>query len=105
MRLNQKLCNLIDYLLENIYTIENNIFGYSRIEKVKLIEIPDEIKFYYTGNNIALINGEEINSNNILRQNTDLIKYDRNYTLDFQFMALGLKTYNDVLTKLTKKIK
>ena len=28
--------NLIDYLLKNIYTIENNIFGYSRIEKVKL---------------------------------------------------------------------
>ena len=97
--------NLIDYLLQNIYTIENNIFGYSRIEKVKLIEIPDEIKFYRIGNNTALISGEEINSDNILKQNKDLIKYDRNYTLDFQFMALGLKTYEDVYKQAHEKNK
>ena len=75
--------NLIDYLLKNIYTIENNIFGYSRIEKVKLTEIPDELLFYRTGNSTAIASGEEINKDNILKQNKDLIKYDRNYTLEW----------------------
>ena len=86
--------NLIKYLLENVYSIDNNIFGYSRIEKVKLISIPNEIIFYKNGN--KLTNNEEVDSSVILKQDQDLIKYDTNYTLDYQFMALGLVTYDNV---------
>ena len=73
--------NLISYLLTKS-SIDNNIFGYTLINEVKLILIPDEIIFYKQGSSVALTNGEKIDSNGVLKQNKNLIKYDRNYTLD-----------------------
>ena len=87
--------NLINYLLST-NTIDNNIFGYTLIYAIKLISIPNEIIFYRQGSNIPLTNGEQIGSNHILNQNKDIIKYNQNYTLDYQFMALGKASYNDL---------
>ena len=42
--------NLIQYLLYYC-TIDNNIFGYTRANEIKLISIPNEIIFYNKGNN------------------------------------------------------
>ena len=87
--------NLISYLLST-RTIDNNIFDYSPIEEVKLVSIPNEIIFYREGSNTHLTNGERIGSNNVLKQDKDIIKYDRNYTLDYQFMALGKENYSSL---------
>ena len=87
--------NLISYLL-NTKKIENNIFDYSSVNEIKLISIPEEIIFSRTGSGAVVNNGENIDSNNILTQNKDLIKFDRNYTLDYQFMAKGKSSYSDV---------
>ena len=84
--------NLISYLLST-RKIENNIFGYTAIEEVKLISIPPEIIFYRSGNNTPVSNGERINTSSYLNQNKDIIKYDRNYTLDYQFMVKGKTNY------------
>ena len=43
--------NLIKYLLDTC-TIENNIFGYSLVNEIKLISIPNEIIFYREGSDI-----------------------------------------------------
>ena len=80
--------NLITHLLSTS-KIENNIFGYSLINEIKLISIPDEIIFYKEGSNIAINDGGIISSNHILNQNKNLLKYNQNYILDYQFMALG----------------
>ena len=37
---------------------------------------------------ISLTNCEKISENHKLKQNKDIIKYNKNYTLDYQFMAL-----------------
>ena len=84
--------NLISYLLST-RKIENNIFGYSPIEEIKLISIPDEILFYRKNNKTSLINGERISPEHTLNENKTLIKYDRNYTLDYQFMVIGKPDY------------
>ena len=96
--------NLINYLLST-NTIDNNIFGYTLINEIKLISIPNEIIFYRQGSNTPLINGAQIGSNHILNQNKNLIKYDKNYTLDYQFMALGKASYNDLYNQAHDKDK
>ena len=88
--------NLIKYLLDN--TIDNNISGYTLINEIKLISISNEIIFYRVGNNTDLTNGENIGINHILKQIKDIIKYNKNYTLDYQFMALGKEKNRDVYT-------
>ena len=96
--------NLISYLLTKS-SIDNNIFGYTLINEVKLILIPDEIIFYKQGSSVALTNGEKIDSNGVLKQNKNLIKYDRNYTLDYQFMAKGLSSYDAMYNQAHDKEK
>ena len=93
--------NLIKYLLDTC-TIENNIFGYSLVNEIKLISIPNEIIFYREGSDIPLTNGEKISENHKLKQNKDIIKYNKNYTLDYQFMALeNNKIYYGRVNRLT----
>ena len=56
--------NIIKELYSKI-TIDNNIFGYSQIEKIKIVSIPEGIKFYNkTGINDykeEILNGTIIN--------------------------------------------
>ena len=86
--------NLITYLL-NKCSMDNNIFGYTKINEIKLISIPPEILFYRIGNeDTPLINGEKIGPNHILKQNKNLIKYNQNYILEYQFMAEGPTSYS-----------
>ena len=94
--------NLITYLL-NTSTIDNNIFGYTLIKEIKLISIPEEIFFYKDGSSIPLTNGDNISPNHILKQNKDKIKYNHNYTLDYQFMALDQEKNIDAFNQAHNK--
>ena len=95
--------NLISYLLSK-RKIENNIFGYTALDEIKLISIPVEILFYKSGSSVALTNGQNIDSNNILEEKKDLIKYDRNYILDYQYMAKGKAPSNDLYNQAHEKM-
>ena len=86
--------NLIHDILNNI-TIDNNIFGYKQINQIKLINIPEQIKFYDTSNpEQELINGDLINENYILKQNNILVKNNTFYSLEYQYI-LTEQNYND----------
>ena len=95
--------NLIKYLI-NKCTIDNNIFGYILTDEIKLISIPNEIIFYNEGNNNTLNNGENANINHILKQNNNLFKDNRIYTLDYQCIALGKETNIDVFNQAHEKV-
>ena len=94
--------NLIAYLLSTS-NIENNIFGYTLINEIKLISIPNEIIFYKEGNNIVIGDGETISSNHVLNQNKNLLKNNQDYILDYQFMALGKGKNIDVFNQAHQK--
>ena len=89
--------NLYDYLMSTM-TIDNNIFGYERIEKIRLIKICDELKLYKgeseASQNTPLPLNELFDANHILHQNKDIIKEeDKLYSLEYQFMVKE-PTYN-----------
>jgi len=65
--------NLVTKLLENI-TIDNNIFGYEIIYKIKLVNIPEEIKFYNMEIEQELQNDDILELNYKIKQNNELIK-------------------------------
>ena len=98
----QESYNLISYLLSN-RSIDNNIFGYQPVEEIKLVSIPEEIIFYKSDNDIPLSNGERISTDHVLKQNKDKIKYDKNYFLEYQFIAKGFETYNELYNHAHKK--
>ena len=98
----QESYNLISYLLSN-RSIDNNIFGYQPVEEIKLVSIPEEIIFYKSENDIPLSNGEQISIDHVLKQNKEKIKYDKNYFLDYQFIAKGFETYNELYNHAHKK--
>jgi hypothetical protein len=98
----QESYNLISYLLSN-RSIDNNIFGYQPVEEIKFVSIPEEIIFYKSDNDIPLSNGERISTDHVLKQNKDKIKYDKNYFLDYQFIAKGFETYNELYNHAHKK--
>ena len=98
----QESYNLISYLLSN-RSIDNNIFGYQPVEEIKLVSIPEEIIFYKSENDIPLSNDERISTDHVLKQNKDKIKYDKNYFLDYQFIAKGFETYNELYNHAHKK--
>ena len=78
--------NLINKLKENII-IDNNIFGYEIADKIKLINIPQEIIFYNiesNGNKIQLTNNDILNINYIFNQNENLEKNNEYYTMEYQ---------------------
>ena len=73
--------------LINTMKIENNIFRYKKVEKIKLVSIPDEILLYNGNDGSLLINGSIMDINYVLKQNTNLIKTDKLYYLYYQFIA------------------
>ena len=77
--------------------IENNIFGYKNVAKIKLISIPEQLSFYPSSDNIntPLQNGSEIDVDSVLYENTELIKYSGYYYLDYQFMVEDI-TYGEL---------
>ena len=88
--------NIIDYLISK-RTIDNNIFYYTGIDEVKLISIPIEIIFYSSSSlSTRLTNGKRIDKNGVLHEDKNLIKYNRNYTLDYQYMALDQTSYENM---------
>ena len=77
----------------NNLILENNIFEYNIIEKINLVAIPPEIIFY----NISEDGKEEIGPlpNNsffdifhILKPNSNLIKTNKDYSLDYQYIVI-----------------
>ena len=66
--------NLYDYLTDNLI-IENNIFGYENAGKIKLVSIPQEILIFTdTYENSQIEDNGEMDSNSVIKQNTELIK-------------------------------
>ena len=84
--------NLYDYLMSTM-SIDNNIFGYKKIEKIRLISICDELKLYkgqygvYQESSVLPLN-ELFDSNIVLLQNKEIKKQeDKLYMLEYQFMV------------------
>ena len=78
--------NLVIKLIENI-KINNNIFGYEIINKIKLIHIPEQLKIFNSNNlEQELQNGDILEQNYILKQNTIIIKDHNYYYTEYQFM-------------------
>ena len=78
--------NIIIKLKDNII-IDNNIFGYEIADKIKLINIPQEIIFYNIESNenkIQLSNDDILNINYILIQNENLEKNNEYYIMEYQ---------------------
>ena len=91
----------------NISQIDNNIFGYQVIEKIKIISIPNEIILYYKGNNITkkeIKIGEEINSNIdlIISPKNDVLKNDSTYFFEYRH-NISEPTY-DIFNSFAYKI-
>ena len=85
--------NLIDDLISKA-KIDNNIFGYELVERLKLISIPEELLFF-DSNNSPLLDNSELDKNYILKQNNEIvIKTDDYYYLEYQFIAKE-QDYND----------
>ena len=78
--------NLYNYLMKNM-TIENNIFGYEKVQQIKLISIPDELIFLNGEDNSRITNNGAIDVNSILNQDDSKVKDDRYYYLEYQFIV------------------
>ena len=78
--------NLYDYLIRTM-KIDNNIFAFQKVDRIKLTSIPEEILFYNGYDNTLISNNSIIDSNYILKQNTDKVKENKYYYLDYQFIA------------------
>ena len=77
--------NLVGTILENL-TIDNNIFNYEIINKIKLITIPDNINIYNNSFSQKLQNGDILGLNYIIVQNNQSIKDFRYYNLEYQYI-------------------
>ena len=79
--------NLFSFLMDKM-KIENNIFRYKKVQKIKLVSIPDEIIFYSNDDpDTPLQNGSYLLTNYILKQNIELIKTYKHYYLYYQYIA------------------
>ena len=84
--------NLYDYLISTM-SIDNNIFGYERINKIRLISICNELKLYKGKKDVdmesSVMNiGDTFTANHTLLQNRDITKIeDQLYSLEYQFMV------------------
>ena len=78
--------NIINKLKEYL-TIDNNIFQYEFINKIKLINIPEQLKFY-NGNDPEreLRNDDILEFNHNIKQNNELIKENNYYHFEYQFI-------------------
>ena len=79
--------NLVYSLLDD-FMIDNNLFGYEKMNKMRLNQIPEEIIFYNESKNIPLSNGDIINENYRLTYNKELIKENKYYELGYQYMVI-----------------
>ena len=80
--------DFVKYLLEHA-SIDNNIFSYKLIRKVKLISVPKEI-IIYNKNDLSkhIVNGSIIDEGNyILHQNKEVIKTNKLYELEYQYLV------------------
>ena len=77
--------NLFNDLMDTMI-IENNIFGYQKVEKIKLVSIPDEI-LLYNENDELLSSNRRFDVNYKLKQNDNLIKENKYYYLEYQFIV------------------
>ena len=78
--------NLVNDLIDHLQ-IDNNIFSYEKVQKIKLISIPQEILFYHSINDILINDGELLDNNYILKQNNNIIKENKYYSLKYQFIV------------------
>ena len=78
--------NLFSYLMDEM-KIENNIFRYKKVQKIKLVSIPDEIIFYNGDGTTQLKNGDYLFTNYVLKQNMEIKKTYENYHLYYQYIA------------------
>ena len=80
--------DIIKYLLE-FASIDNNIFSYSLIRKIKLVSIPKEIIIYNKNDHSqAILNGTIIDEGNyVLYQNKEVIKTNKLYELEYQYLV------------------
>ena len=72
---------LFDYFLDSI-VINNNLFAYDKVSKVKLVKIPPELELYV--DQTKLVDGSEIENNPKILQNANLLKTHKNYSLYYQ---------------------
>ena len=77
--------NLYKYLIHTM-KIDNNVFGYEKVEQIKLDSIPEEIIFLNRNDNSIISNDNFIDENYILKQNDNIIKDDSYYNLEYQFI-------------------
>ena len=73
--------NLVEDLLKNL-VIENNIFGYVAVNKIKLISIPEEICF-----NKGLDSENILDSDYEMKRNNEIINEEETYILKYQFIV------------------
>ena len=78
--------NLLNDLIDHLQ-IDNNIFSYEKVQKIKLVSIPQEILFYHSINDILLNDGDLLDNNYILKQNNNIIKENKYYSLKYQFIV------------------
>ena len=80
--------NLYEYLMTTM-RIDNNIFGYERIEGIRLISICDELKLYKDNQASNTLPPNDVFDANLrLEQNKNITKKeDKLYTLEYQFMV------------------
>ena len=80
--------DIVKYLLE-FASIDNNIFSYSLIRKIKLVSIPKEIIIYNKNDHSQVIpNGTIIDEGNyVLYQNKEVIKKNKLYELEYQYLV------------------
>ena len=91
--------DLVTRLLQNL-TIDNNIFGYESTNQIKLISIPPELLFYDLDEN--QINAETvIDKNHILKQNRNIKKTDKLYSLEYQYVVNDCEEVIDSMAHAT----
>ena len=86
--------DFVKYLLEQA-SIDNNIFSYKLIRKVKLISVPKEI-IIYNKNDLSnpIADGSIIDEGNyILYQNKEILKTNKLYELEYQYMVQEPSSY------------
>ena len=92
--------NIVTDLTGNIQ-IDNNIFGYVILtDRLKLPSIPNDILFYNISNNSLLSSGDILSQNYNFIQNTELVKTNEYYSLDYQIIIQepDYTTYDNTAT-------
>ena len=91
--------DLVTRLLKNL-TIDNNIFGYTSTNQIKLISIPEELLFYDLEEN-QIMAESVIDKNHILKQNKNIIKSDKLYSLEYQYVVNDCEEVIDSMAHTT----